>query len=278
MTDPMKSAEEILKKLPSYPGKVEFIFKPHHFIYHSDTVLEILKKGIEKKSVIDTCDELQQFVGQALEHHILAERKRAEELATVLSAWHSAFGTTQLTHASDRLSRAEEDNKKKDREIERLKAENERLRDFSKSYDITENGVYQEAKKEIDRLNRQVNEGNDTVARLSASLAKAHEVLGEIVSISEKADVYDMASNAEMEMFDKAKQAISDPTGQKAYERWKKMEAVVEQANRWWKSKRPVSWSVKTHLENPTVNCGFYSKDLALAVSNLDALNEEGKV
>ena len=46
--------------------------------------------------------------------------KEIQELKTVLQAWHDVFGTTQLSHASDRLQTAEDS-------VKRLASEKERL-------------------------------------------------------------------------------------------------------------------------------------------------------
>jgi hypothetical protein len=47
--------------------------------------------------------------------------------------------------------------------------------------------------------------------------------------------------------------------------------AVADAAVDWWKTKKPVKWTKKKHLENPTINCTGSSleKPLALAVSEL---------
>ena len=42
------------------------------------------------------------------------------ELEIQLSAWHSVFGSTQLTHASDRLDFAERKNQQLENQVERL--------------------------------------------------------------------------------------------------------------------------------------------------------------
>ena len=118
-------------------------------------------------------------------------------------------------------------------ENERLKAENERLRDFSKSYDVTENSVYQEAKKEI--------------SRLTSALARAHEALEQA---SEAMKYYSHSGVKAVS------DALSDKDGTLALERWKRMEAVIK--------------SVRRHLENGTV---VTEERMAGCLSELEALD-----
>lgn len=56
------------------------------------------------------CEERAQALQSLIDHAEKPEsdwEKRALELAGVLQAWHDVFGTTQLTHAKDRLDVAE---------------------------------------------------------------------------------------------------------------------------------------------------------------------------
>lgn len=38
--------------------------------------------------------------------------------------------------------------------------------------------------------------------------------------------------------------------------------AAADTAVTWWRGKKPVGWSIKQHLKNPTVNCSTYREKL----------------
>lgn len=101
--------------------------------------------------------------------------------------------------------RAEE----KDREIERLKAENEQLRKTEASVLSLSHPNFKEYQDKIDRL--------------SASLAAAREALDKIHKMPESSGCGDEQRIAQ--------EALSDPTGQAAHERWKRMWEVITYAN-----------------------------------------------
>ena len=61
--------EEMLKRIPTPDWVNDFKFKDEDFIYHSDTVLRIMKEGMQKKMPLETCEELQSFIGEAIEWH-----------------------------------------------------------------------------------------------------------------------------------------------------------------------------------------------------------------
>lgn len=43
--------------------------------------------------------------------------------------------------------------------------------------------------------------------------------------------------------------------------------AVVIQAVKWWKMRRPVGWTMEQHLANPGINCAGTDADKALAIA-----------
>ena len=43
-------------------------------------------------------------------------------------------------------------------------------------------------------------------------------------------------------------------------------EGLCAAAHLWWKHHRPLDWSLGEHLENSTINCTFFEKQLARAV------------
>ncbi len=57
-----------------------------------------------------------------------AERKAREEAETILRAWHSIFGTSQLSHAQARLESAEDGKRRAEQRVATLQQEVERLR------------------------------------------------------------------------------------------------------------------------------------------------------
>lgn len=102
--------------------------------------------------------------------------------------------------------------------VDCLQAENERLRDFSKSYDVTENSVYQEAKKEIDRL--------------TSALATAHEALKPFILPEGNYFTDSVGRITIMVRLNDVRNVghvLADKDGTLAFEKWKKIVEAVEQ-------------------------------------------------
>jgi hypothetical protein len=52
--------------------------------------------------------------------------------------------------------------------------------------------------------------------------------------------------------------------------------SLADAAIFWWVGKRPLSWSVAQHIENPTINCpSSYEKELAMKVSRWAKIQQD---
>lgn len=60
--------------------------------------------------------------------------------------------------------------------------------------------------------------------------------------------------------------------------RTREEQAVIDAACAWWRSHRPVAFTLKQHLDNPEINAGYtnYAAALARAVGRYTAASEKG--
>lgn len=256
---------------------------PKHF------ALELLKVSEEMKALKITkseYDEAMKFCVENLTDHkfgsvkdclasVVEEMKGLEERVKGMESKMNEVTNCQTWEAY--LDSVRSLKKKLLEDLTRLKSRNEELE--------AENGRLQKSVqdwKETDKSTADYFQRK--VDRLSASLAAAQEVLNRcqkkmesVIQEHEAITSPAWVENNCRETHKDLTEALSDPTGQLAFEKWKKMGAVVERAKLWWRLHRPIGWSVKKHHQTPKVNCGSdIEGNLALAVSNIEALDAKG--